>query len=129
MIPLRGDSVRIIRTTQSSHVIEINLNSTEANMDVNPDKLNAFMGKIVSDVGSAINASLILVGDKLGLYKALAAKGPMNSAELAKATGTSERYVREWLSAQAASGYVEYDATAAKFSMPPERSGRSSSSK
>jgi SAM-dependent methyltransferase len=90
-------------------------------MDVNPDKLNAFMGKMVSDVGAAVNASLILVGDKLGLYKALAAKGPMNSTELAKATGTSERYVREWLSAQAASGYIEYDSASAKFSMPPEQ--------
>jgi SAM-dependent methyltransferase len=93
----------------------------EAIMDVNPDKLNSFMGKMVSEVGSAMNASLMLVGDKLGLYKALADKGPMNSAELAKATGTSERYVREWLSAQAASGYIEYDAAAAKFSMLPEQ--------
>src|SRR6201995_6186366 len=95
--------------------------SMEVIMDVNPDKLNAFMGKMVSDVGSAMNASLILVGEKLGLYKALAAKGPMDSTELAKATGTSERYVREWLSAQAASGYIEYDAASAKFVMPPEQ--------
>jgi hypothetical protein len=93
----------------------------EAIMDVNPDKLNSFMGKLVTEVGAAMNASLILVGDKLGLYKALAAKGPMNSAELAKTTGTSERYVREWLSAQAASGYIEYDAAAGKFSMEPEQ--------
>jgi SAM-dependent methyltransferase len=93
----------------------------EAIMDVNPDKLNSFMGKLVSEVGSAMNASLMLVGDKLGLYKTLAAKGPMSSAELAKATGTSERYIREWLSAQAASGYIEYDAAAGKFSMEPEQ--------
>ncbi len=90
-------------------------------MDVNPDKLNAFMGKMVSELGGAMNASLMLLGDKLGLYKALAAKGPMNSAELAKATGTSERYVREWLAAQAASGYIEYDAASGKFSMLPEQ--------
>ncbi len=57
-------------------------------MDVNPDRLNAFMGKMLVDVGSAMNASLMLLGDKLGLYKALAAKGPMTSADLAKATGT-----------------------------------------
>ena len=76
-------------------------------MDVNPDKLNAFMGKMVGDVGAAMNASLMLLGDKLGLYKTLAAKGPMNSSELAQATDTTERYVREWLSAQAASGYVD----------------------
>jgi SAM-dependent methyltransferase len=90
-------------------------------MDVNPDKLNAFMGKMVGDIGTAMNASLMLIGDKLGLYKALAAKGPMSSAELAKATDTSERYVREWLAAQAASGYVEYDKTSGKFSMEPEQ--------
>ena len=90
-------------------------------MDVNPDKLNAFMGKMVGDIGTAMNASLMLIGDKLGLYKKLAASGPMNSTELAKATGTSERYVREWLAAQAASGYVEYDKTSGKFSMEPEQ--------
>jgi SAM-dependent methyltransferase len=90
-------------------------------MDVNPDKLNAFMGKMVSDIGTAMNASLMLIGDKLGLYKTLAAKGPMNSSELAKATGTSERYIREWLAAQAASGYVEYDKASGKFSMEPEQ--------
>src|ERR1700720_4341343 len=90
-------------------------------MDVNPDKLNSFIGKMLGDVGAAMGASLMLIGDKLGLYKTLAAKGPMNSSELAKATGTSERYVREWLSAQAASGYVEYDAASGKFSMTPEQ--------
>jgi SAM-dependent methyltransferase len=90
-------------------------------MDVNPDRLNAFMGKMLVDVGSAMNASLMLLGDKLGLYKELAAKGPMTPAELAKATGTAERYVREWLSAQAASGYIEYDAKTNEFSMQPEQ--------
>jgi SAM-dependent methyltransferase len=90
-------------------------------MDVNPDRLNAFVGKMLVDIGSAMNASLILLGDKLGLYKELAAKGPITSADLAKATGTTERYVREWLSAQAASGYVEYDAKTDKFSMLPEQ--------
>jgi SAM-dependent methyltransferase len=90
-------------------------------MEVNPDKLNAFMGKMVGDVGAAMNASLMLLGDKLGLYKTLAARGPMNSQQLAEATGTTERYVREWLAAQAASGYVDYDARAGKFSMNPEQ--------
>jgi len=90
-------------------------------MDVNPDKLNAFMGKMLGDVGAAMNASLMLLGDKLGLYKALAAKGPLTAAELAKATGTTERYIREWLAAQAASGYVEYDSASGKFSMSPEQ--------
>jgi Methyltransferase domain len=93
----------------------------EAVMDVDTDRLNAFMGKMVGDMGAAMNASLMLLGDKLGLYKALAAKGPMNSSELAQATGTTERYIREWLAAQAASGYVEYDAKAGKFSMQREQ--------
>ena len=90
-------------------------------MDVNPDKLNAFMGKMLGDVGAAMNASLMLIGDKLGLYKTLSEKGPFTSTELAQATDTSERYVREWLAAQAASGYVEYDAATGKFSMTPEQ--------
>jgi SAM-dependent methyltransferase len=90
-------------------------------MDVNPDRLNTFIGKMLGDVGAAMGASLMLIGDKLGLYKTLTAKGPMNSSELARATGTSERYVREWLSAQAASGYVEYNAASNKFSMTPEQ--------
>lgn len=90
-------------------------------MNVNPDKLNAFMGKMLGDVGAAMSASLMLLGDKLGLYKALATKGPMTAAELAAATKTTERYIREWLAAQAASGYVEYDAATGKFSMSPEQ--------
>jgi SAM-dependent methyltransferase len=90
-------------------------------MDIDTDKLNAFMGKMVGDLGAALNASLMLVGDKLGLYKTLAEKGPMSSAELAEATGTAERYVREWLATQAASGYVDYDAATRTFSMQPEQ--------
>jgi SAM-dependent methyltransferase len=90
-------------------------------MEVDNDRLNAFMGKMIGDVGAAMNASLMLLGDKLGLYRALAQKGPMSSSELAKSTGTTERYVREWLSAQAASGYIEYDSASGKFSMLPEQ--------
>ncbi len=90
-------------------------------MDVNPDKLNVFIGKMLGDVGAAMNASLMLIGDKLGLYKALSQKGPLTSAQLAQATNTNERYVREWLAAQAASGYVDYDAATLKFSMTPEQ--------
>jgi SAM-dependent methyltransferase len=93
----------------------------EAIVDVDPDRLSAFMGKMLNEVGAAMNASLMLIGDKLGLYKTLAAKGPLSSGELAEATQTSERYVREWLSAQAASGYVEYHPASGKFSMQPEQ--------
>src|SRR3982075_2502796 len=89
-------------------------------MDVNPDKLNSFMGKMLGEFGAALNASLMLIGDKLGLYKPLAAEGPMNSSELAQATGTNERYIREWLAAPAAAGYVEYDSASGEFSVGAE---------
>ena len=91
-------------------------------MEVSEERLNTFMGKMIGDVGAAMNASLMLLGDKLGLYKALAQGGPMDPAALARATGTAERYVREWLSAQAASGYVEYDAASANSRCCPSRS-------
>ena len=90
-------------------------------MEIDTDKLNVFMGKMLVDVGAAMSASLMLIGDKLGLYKALARGGPMTSAELANATSTTERYVREWLAAQAAAGYVDYDSSSTKFSMSPEQ--------
>jgi len=85
------------------------------------DKLNAFMGKFVEELGATLHAATVLTGEKLGLYRALAKGGPMTSAELARRTETRERYVREWLSAQAASGYVEYDPTTSRFSMTPEQ--------
>ena len=80
-------------------------------------KLEAFVGKMLGDIGASFSGSLVLMGDKLGLYKALAEHGPLNSAELASRTGTTERYVREWLAAQAASGYVDFDASTQKYSM------------
>jgi SAM-dependent methyltransferase len=85
------------------------------------DKLHAFMGKAVGDMGAAMHAVLILLGDKLGLYKAMADSQPVTSAELAARTGTTERYVREWLNANAASGYVTYDPATATFTLPPEQ--------
>ncbi len=90
-------------------------------MEVNQERLNAFMGKVLTDVGAATNAPLIRIGDKLGIYKALAAKGSVTPKELADATGTAERYIREWLAAQAASGYVDYDPATKKFSMNAEQ--------
>ena len=88
---------------------------------VDEAKLNDFLGQMVGDLGAAANAPLMLLGDKLGLYKALAASGPLSSAELAEQTGTAERFVREWLAAQAASGYVGYDAAADTYAMAPEQ--------
>ncbi len=83
--------------------------------------LENFLGKMLGDLGAAISGSLVLIGDKLGLYKALAEHGPLSPQELAKCTGTAERYIREWLAAQAAAGYVNFDAASQKYSMSPEQ--------
>ena len=88
----------------------------------NPDKLMGFMGKLVGDLGAMMSIGPMLIGEKLGLYKVLAQKGPQTAGELAAATQTNERYVREWLCAQAASGFVDYDSVTEKFSMNPEQS-------
>lgn len=86
-----------------------------------PAKLEAFMHKMVGDLGAAMSGALVLVGARLGLYKALDEGGPATSAELAARTGLFERYVREWLSAQAASGYLDFDAESGRFSIGPEQ--------
>lgn len=90
-------------------------------MAVNPDKLNAFVGKFANDLGAAMHGSAILIGEQLGLYRGLAQHGPISSEGLAEKTGTAERYLREWLAGQAASGYVEYDSKTGLFSMTPEQ--------
>ena len=84
-------------------------------------KLNEFMGRAVTDMGAAIHAVMILLGDRLGLYKAMADSRPITPAELAQRTGTHERYVREWLNASAASGYVTYTAASKTYTLPPEQ--------
>lgn len=89
-------------------------------MALDEAKLNAFMGNFVSDLGAVIHAATVVVGDQLGLYKKLA-EGPATAAQLAVRTETDPRYLREWLSAQAASGYVQYDPTNEKFSMTEEQ--------
>jgi hypothetical protein len=85
------------------------------------DKLHAFLGKAIVDFGATFNAGLVRIGDKLGLYKSLAKSGPQTPAELAHATGTTERYIREWLSNQAAGGYVTYDPSNGKFHLSEEQ--------
>src|SRR6185503_13050148 len=87
---------------------------------LDPDKLHEFMHKMVGDMGAAIGGALVIIGAKLGLYRALAEIGPATSGEVAERLGLSERYVREWLSAQAAA-YVDYDANGSRFSMSPEQ--------
>ena len=93
-------------------------------IDINPvdeARLEAFVGQVVADMGAAISGLLLHIGDRLGLYKAMAGAGPMTSAELAARTGTAERYIREWLGNQAAGGYVRYDPADGTFELPPEQ--------
>ena len=87
----------------------------------NPDKLNELMGKLVGDLGAAIAGASVLLGDRLGLYKGMADGAPVTSSELAKKTGLHERYVREWLSGQAASGYIDFHPEKNAFSLSPEQ--------
>jgi SAM-dependent methyltransferase len=90
----------------------------EAEMETAHAAIEEFVHKALGDVASALTASLVVIGDKLGLYKALA-KAPATTTELAARTGTTERYVREWLNAQAAAGYVTYDKTTKRYTLPP----------
>lgn len=90
-------------------------------MNFDQAKLEQFVGKMVTEMGAAATAALVAVGDQLGLYKTLAKQGPATSEELAERTGTRERYVREWLANQAASGYLEYDRENKKFYLSPEQ--------
>jgi 2-polyprenyl-3-methyl-5-hydroxy-6-metoxy-1,4-benzoquinol methylase len=88
---------------------------------VDETKLNALIGRILGDLGGAFSVPMVRIGDKLGLYKAFNEHGPMTAGELAAKTTVAERYAREWLSHQAASGYLEYDASSGKFALPPEQ--------
>ena len=90
-------------------------------MAIDENKLQDLIGRMLGDVGAAMGTALVLLGDKFGFYKALAAAGPMTPAELAAKSGTVERYVREWASAQAAAGYINYDAASGRFSISPEQ--------
>jgi ubiquinone/menaquinone biosynthesis C-methylase UbiE len=83
--------------------------------------LEQLLGRVVGDLGAMANGVLVIVGDRLGLYRALAEIGPASSQALAEQTGTRERYVREWLAAQAASGYVTYDPGSQCFRLTPEQ--------
>ncbi|MGH3038820.1 MAG: class I SAM-dependent methyltransferase [Gaiellaceae bacterium] len=88
---------------------------------VDEEKLMAFVFKAVEEVGATVNAALVAMGDRLGLYRALAGAGPTSSEELAERCGVGERYVREWLNAQAAGGYVEFDAVSGRYTLPAEQ--------
>ncbi len=88
---------------------------------VDGDKLMQFVFQAVGEVGATLNAALVVMGDKLGYYKTMAGAGGLTPAELADRTGTHERYVREWLNAQAAGGFVTYDPSTGLYTLPPEQ--------
>jgi SAM-dependent methyltransferase len=87
---------------------------------VDDGKLEQFVLRAVDEVGATLNAALVVMGDRLGLYRGLAGAGALTPGELASRTGTAERYVREWLNAQAAGGYVDYHPAEGAYSLPPE---------
>jgi SAM-dependent methyltransferase len=89
--------------------------------EIDQAKLEAFMGQAVTDMGAIISAPLMVIGEKLGLYKAMAHAGPLTSAEIAERSGAAERYVREWLGNQAAGGYVTYDPETDRYTLPDEQ--------
>jgi hypothetical protein len=84
-------------------------------------KLHQFIGRMLGDLGGALSVPLVRIGDRLGLYKTLHASGPMTPGELATKANVAERYAREWLSHQAASGYIAYDPATGRFTLPPSR--------
>jgi SAM-dependent methyltransferase len=90
-------------------------------MAIDEAKLQQLLGKMLGEVSAAMGIGLVLLGDKFGLYKALAADRPLTSAELASRTGTAARYVREWAAAQAAGGYINFDSATERFSVSPEQ--------
>ncbi len=96
---------------------------TEVNQSatVDFDKLMAFVFRAVDEVGATLNAGLVVMGDRLGYYRAMAASGPTTASRLADDTGTAEPYAREWLNAQAAGGIVDYDVTTGQYTLPPEQ--------
>ena len=94
------------------------MQQTSAKID--NQKVEAFLGRVLADFGAALGVTLAHIGDKLGLYKAMAFAGPLSSQEVAARSGTNERYVREWLINQAAGGYVDYDPNTGKYILPDE---------
>jgi len=85
------------------------------------DRLHQFVFKAVEEVGATLNTALVVMGDRLGLYRAMAGAGPLTPAEVGERSGVAERYVREWLNAQAAGGYVEYEPDSGRYTLPPEQ--------
>jgi SAM-dependent methyltransferase len=94
--------------------------ATTETPQLDQDRLDAFVGRFLGDLGTAMHMPTVLVGDRLGLYRAMSDGNPVTAAELAERTGTEVRYVTEWLAAQAAAAYVDYDPATSSFRLPPE---------
>jgi len=103
----------------SSTTTTTSSSSSTANT-IDRSKLEEFMTKAVGDMASSLGAMMIILGDRLGLYKAMAESGPITSEELSAQTKTAERYIREWLASQAAAGYITYNSKDKTFSLSPE---------
>jgi 2-polyprenyl-3-methyl-5-hydroxy-6-metoxy-1,4-benzoquinol methylase len=99
----------------------MDMTAVEEDQEIDLAKLEQFVFRAVDEVGATLNAALVVIGDKLGLYRALSGAGPLTPKELAERSGTSERYVREWLGAQAAGGFVDYDPETGRYTLPPEQ--------
>jgi 2-polyprenyl-3-methyl-5-hydroxy-6-metoxy-1,4-benzoquinol methylase len=104
-----------------NHISKRKRKKQETRMSIDEAKLNAFVNKAVGDIGATLSSILVVLGDRLGLWKAMAAHGPITASELAKRTETSERYIREWLDAQASAEYVTYDPATKRYTLPPEQ--------
>src|ERR1700678_4116122 len=97
------------------------MTTTEQPAAIHMEKLMGFVFRAVDEVGATLNTALVVMGDRLGLYRGLAGAGPLSPGALAARTRTAARYVREWLNAQAAGGYVEYDPDSGRYTLPPEQ--------
>src|SRR5262245_61596118 len=97
------------------------MTTTQAPIELDPEKLMQFVFRAVGEVGATLNAALVVMGDKLGYYRIMAAQGPVTPAELAERSGTAEPYAREWLNAQAAGDYVTYDPASGRYTLPAEQ--------
>src|SRR6476661_3953289 len=119
--PWGSDPARHASYVRATNQKEATMAAVEEPVAVDPEKLEQFVFRAVDEVGATLNAALVVMGDRLGLYRALAQAGALTPRELAERTATSERYVREWLNAQAAGGYVEYEPESGRYTLPPEQ--------
>jgi SAM-dependent methyltransferase len=117
----RSDQPKSKKTKTMKTTTRIETSPGVSKTGLNPDALNQLLEQMVNDLGAAVNGALVVLGDRLGIYTALADDGPATSEKLAEKTGLHERQLREWLSAQAASGYVSYDAANEAFFLTAEQ--------